>query len=171
VPAIDATAEALPFPADSFDADMAVLSDHHWSDHRRGLAEMNRVARRRVLFTWEPRTALDLWVVRDYFPGFVCLSPPGHGLEQTLERLGGGRIEVVPIPHDCRDGFFLAYWRRPGAYLDPRVRAGISVFAQLTPGEVEEGLTELRADLENGKWRRRHAELLDLDELDVGTGW
>jgi SAM-dependent methyltransferase len=168
VPAIDAAAEALPFPADSFDAAMAVLSDHHWSDHRRGLAEMRRVARRRVLFTWEPRTALDSWLVRDYFPGFVRFSPPGYALEQTLERLGGGRIEAVPIPHDCRDGFFHAYWRRPEAYLDPRVRAGISVFARLTPGEVEEGLAELRADLESGEWRRRNAELLDLDELDLG---
>ncbi len=46
-----------------------------------------------------------------------------------LERLGGGRIEVVPIPHDCADGFFHAYWRRPEAYLDPGVRAGISAFA------------------------------------------
>jgi hypothetical protein len=37
----------------------------------------------------------------------------------TLERLGGGQEEVVPIPHDCLDGFFHAYWRRPEAYLAP----------------------------------------------------
>jgi SAM-dependent methyltransferase len=168
VPAIDASAEALPFADGSFDVAMAVLSDHHWSDHDRGLAEMRRVARRRVLLTWEPRTALDSWLVRDYLPGFVRFSPPGYALEQTLERLGGGRIEAVPIPHDCVDGFFHAYWRRPEAYLDERARAGISVFARLTREEVEEGLARLSADLESGEWQRRNAALLELEELDLG---
>jgi SAM-dependent methyltransferase len=169
VAAIDARAEALPFPDDSFDAAMAVLSDHHWTDHSRGLAELRRVTRGRVvLFTWEPRTAHDSWVVRDYFPGFARFSPPDYALEQTLERLGGGRIEVVPIPHDCRDGFFHAYWRRPEAYLEPRVRAGISVFARLAPEEVEDGLARLKADLESGEWGRRNAGLLELEELDLG---
>jgi SAM-dependent methyltransferase len=167
-PVVNAAAEALPFADASFDAAMAVLSDHHWTDHDRGLAEMRRVARRRVLFTWEPRTALAGWVVRDYFPGFVRFSPPGYRLEQTLERLGGGRIEAVPIPHDCLDGFFHAYWRRPEAYLDARVRAGISVFSRLTPDEVERGVARLRADLESGEWQRRNAGLLELEELDLG---
>jgi SAM-dependent methyltransferase len=166
--AIDASAEALPFPDGSFDAVMAVLSDHHWTDHVRGLAEMRRVARRRVLFTWDPRTARDSWLVRDYIPGFVRFSPPDYALEQTLERLGGGRIEVVPIPHDCVDGFLHAYWRRPEAYLEPHVRAGISVFARLTPEEVEEGLAQLGADLQSGEWQRRNAELLEIEELDLG---
>jgi SAM-dependent methyltransferase len=168
-PVIDATAEALPFPDDSFDAAMAVLSDHHWSDHRRGLDELRRVARGRVvLLGFDNRAAVRSWIVRDYFTGFMRFSPPDYALEETLERLGGGRIEVVPVPHDCRDGFFHAYWRRPEAYLDPRVRAGISVFARLTPEEVEEGLRRLRADLESGEWRRRNASLLELEELDLG---
>jgi SAM-dependent methyltransferase len=168
VPAIDAAAEALPFADGSFDAAMAVLSDHHWTDHDRGLAEMRRVALRRVLFTWDPRTALDSWLVREYIPGFVHLSPPGYALERTLERLGGGRIEAVPIPHDCLDGFLHAYWRRPEAYLDEHVRAGISVFSRLTPEEVGDGLARLGADLESGEWRRRNAALLELEELDLG---
>jgi SAM-dependent methyltransferase len=168
VPAIDASAEALPFPDGSFDAVMAVLSDHHWADHDRGLAEMRRVARRRVLFTWDSRTARDSWLVRDYIPGFVRFSPPDYALENTLERLGGGRIEAVPIPHDCADGFLHAYWRRPEAYLEPHVRAGISVFARLTAEEVEKGMARLGADLASGEWWRRNAELLDLEELDLG---
>jgi SAM-dependent methyltransferase len=169
VPAIDARAEALPFPDDAFDAAMAILSDHHWEDHDRGLDELRRVTRGPVvLFTWEPRSALDSWVVRDYFPGFVRFSSPGYRLERTLERLGGGRIEPVPIPHDCRDGFFHAYWRRPEAYLDEGIRAGISVFSRLDADEVERGVERLRADLESGVWRRRNAALLDRDELDLG---
>jgi hypothetical protein len=89
-------------------------------------------------------------------------------MEQTLERLGGGRVEPVPIPHDCRDGFLHAYWRRPRAYLDPEVRAGISVFHLLPAAEVAGAIERLRADLDSGEWERRNAGLLGLEELDLG---
>ncbi len=78
------------------------------------------------------------------------------------------RLQEVPIPHDCADGFYGAFWRRPHAYLDPVVRAGISVFAQLDPGHVERGIAALAADLESGAWERRHRDLLALDELSLG---
>ena len=167
-PVVRAFAEELPFEDGSFDAAMAVLSDHHWRDHERGLAELRRVARRVVLFTWEPASSRDTWVVRDYFPCFEELIPDGYELAMTLERLGGGRVEVVPIPHDCLDGFYHAYWRRPEAYLDPAVRAGISVFALMDQACVEAGLARLARDLESGRWARRNADLLELDELDAG---
>jgi SAM-dependent methyltransferase len=168
-PVVDARAEELPFSDRSFDAAMAVLSDHHWSDHERGLAELRRVARLRVaLFTWDPQTVCDSWLVRDYLPGFARLVPPDFRLKQTVAGLGGGRVEPVPIPFDCRDGFLHAYWRRPEAYLDPRVRNGISVFARLEPEEIEQALTRLAADLDSGRWSRRNRELLELDELDLG---
>ena len=168
-PVVDARAEALPFADDSFDAAMAILSDHHWEDHARGLAELRRVARDRVvLFTWDPGSLSDSWLVRDYLPGFARLVPPGYALEQALAALGGGRLEPVPIPHDCRDGFLHAYWRRPEAYLDPRVRAGISVFHLLEPAEVDEAIERLAADLDSGAWKRRYRALLELDELDLG---
>jgi SAM-dependent methyltransferase len=167
-PVVDAVAEDLPFPDESFDAAIASLTDHHWSDKAGGLAEMRRVARRQVLFTWEADAALDAWVVRDYFPSFARFSRPARSVGWMLARLGGGRVEVVPVPHDCVDGFFHAYWRRPEAYLDEEVRAGISVFAVLDPDEVEDGVRRLAADLESGEWHRRNAELLELEELDLG---
>jgi SAM-dependent methyltransferase len=169
VPAVDARAEALPFADDAFDAAMAVLSDHHWEDHDRGLAELRRVARRRVVvFTWEPHTLADSWLVRDYLPGFARLVPSGYSLDEMLATLGGGRIESVPIPHDCRDGFLHAYWRRPRAYLDPQVRDGISVFRLLEADEVADAIARLEADLDSGVWERRNGALLELDELDLG---
>jgi SAM-dependent methyltransferase len=168
-PAVDARAEALPFADDAFDAAMAVLSDHHWEDHARGLTELRRVARRRVvIFTWEPRTLTDSWLVRDYLPGFARLVPSGYSLDEMLATLGGGRIESVPIPHDCRDGFLHAYWRRPRAYLDPHVRDGISVFRLLEADEVADAIGRLAADLDSGAWERRNGALLELDELDLG---
>jgi SAM-dependent methyltransferase len=167
-PVVRAFAEELPFEDGSFDAAMVVLSDHHWSDHERGLAELRRVARRVVLFTWEPASSRDTWVVRDYFPCFQELIPDGYALAMPVERLGGGRVETVPIPHDCLDGFYHAYWRRPEAYLDPVVREGISAFALMDQACVEVGLARLARDLESGSWERRNRELLERDELDCG---
>jgi SAM-dependent methyltransferase len=167
-PVIRAFAEELPFEDGSFDAAMAVLTDHHWSDHVRGLAEMRRVAKRVVLFTWDPATVHDMWIVRDYLPRVPDLIPDGFRLAHTLARLGDAAAEPVPIPHDCLDGFFHAYWRRPEAYLNPVVRAGISVFAHLEPGAVKEGMDRLRRDLESGEWQRRNADLLELEEVDAG---
>ena len=167
-PVVRAYAEDLPFGDGAFDAAMVVLSDHHWDDHALGLAELRRVARRVVIFNWDPATVFDMWIVRDYFPGIQELVPDGYRLAHTVERLGGGRVEIVPILHDCVDGFFHAYWRRPEAYLNKRVRAGISVFARIDAASVEEGVERLRRDLESGEWERRNGDLLALEEIDAG---
>jgi SAM-dependent methyltransferase len=153
-PAIAEEAEALPFGDGAFDAVMAVLSDHHWRDRSRGLAELRRVARRRVvLFNADPAQAERFWLTREYLPGVLRLIPapyrrPGAWRRELEELLGPVRLHPVPIPHDCEDGFYGAFWRRPGAYLEPRVRAGISVFARLPGNELTEALRRLRDDLE-----------------------
>jgi SAM-dependent methyltransferase len=165
-PCIDARAEALPFADGVFDATMAVLSDHHWEDRLGGLRELRRVGRRAVVFQWNPAHADAFWLTRDYLPSF-----PGSqrvSLAQTEAALGTTRSVPVPIPHDCRDGFLMAYWRRPEAYLDPDVRANISVFSLLPQSEVDAMVVALRADLAGGEWQRRNAALLELDELDFG---
>ena len=41
---VRAVAEALPFRDDEFDAALAVLTVHHWSNFAVGLSEMRRVA-------------------------------------------------------------------------------------------------------------------------------
>jgi hypothetical protein len=166
---IDARAEALPFEDGSFDAAMAILSDHHWEDRVQGLRELRRVASRRVvILNAEPDIVAESWLVRDYLPAFKRLVTREYFHQETLDALGGGRVEIVPIPHDCRDGFMHAYWRRPHAYLDPGVRAGISVFGLLDAKEVDRAVAKLAADLDSGEWQRRNAELLELDELDLG---
>ena len=167
-PVVRAFAEELPFEDGRFDAAMALLSDHHWQDRERGIAEMRRVALRVVIFTWDPATTHDSWLVSEYFPCFANIVTNAFRLEEIVEYLGGARVEPVPVPHDCTDGFFHAYWRRPHAYLDPRVRAGISAFAHMDAVCVGEGLKRLEEDLESGTWRRRHADLLGLDEIDRG---
>ena len=165
-PCIDARAEALPFADGEFDAAMAVLSDHHWEDRLGGLRELRRVARRAVVFQWDPLAGDSFWLTRDYLPSFP--GPDAISLAETETALGATRSIPVPIPHDCRDGFLMAYWRRPGAYLEPEVRANISVFALLPAEEVSAMVRALRADLSSGAWQRRNGALLDLDSYDFG---
>lgn len=173
-PAIQASAEALPFADDSFDAAMAVFSDHHWQDRAAGLREMRRVARGRVvILNADPGLAESFWLTRDYLPIFAELIPApyrraGHWLEELGNLLGPVEAVEVPVPHDCRDGFYQSYWRRPRAYLEPRVRETISVFHRLAEADVATAMDELRRDLDDGGWEERNAELLDATELDVG---
>jgi SAM-dependent methyltransferase len=167
-PVVQASAEELPFEDDSFDAAMAVLTIHHWSDWRAGIEEMRRVARRIVLFSWDPSFARRLWVTAEYFPfvGDEENSFPSLADQAGTVRATG--VTTVPIPHDCEDGFYGAWWRRPDAYVDAEVRAGISVLASRTPEELVPGLERLRADLESGAWAEQHADLLEREELDLG---
>jgi SAM-dependent methyltransferase len=168
-PAVQASAEALPFDDASFDAAMAVLTLHHWSDFRGGCAELRRVARDRVVvFSWDPTYVGRMWLGPEYFPDYMRQDAEGFpSLAEQADALEA-EVESVPIPWDCRDGFFSAFWRRPEAYLDPAVRAGISTLAKRSEDELAEGLARLRADLESGAWTRRHADLLERDELDLG---
>jgi SAM-dependent methyltransferase len=168
-PAVQASAEALPFDDASFDAAMAVLTLHHWSDIRGGCAELRRVARDRVVvFSWDPTYVGRMWLGPEYFPDYMRQDAEGFpSLAEQADALEA-EVESVPIPWDCRDGFFSAFWRRPEAYLDPAVRAGISTLAKRSEDELAEGLARLRADLESGAWARRHADLLERDELDLG---
>jgi SAM-dependent methyltransferase len=171
---VQASAEALPFEDDSFDAAMAIVSDHHWRDRMAGLREMRRVARDRVLLlNADPARAESFWLTRDYLPGFAGLIPApyreeGHWLRELQEPLGRVAVRPVPVPHDCCDGFYQAFWRRPHAYLDRRVRDGISVFRRLPTAEVVAAVRRLHDDLESGAWGTRYAELRDAEELDVG---
>ncbi|MGA8708208.1 MAG: class I SAM-dependent methyltransferase, partial [Steroidobacteraceae bacterium] len=52
-PCVAAVAERLPFENQSFDAAMAFSTVHHWPDPIAGLVEMQRVARRAVVFTFD----------------------------------------------------------------------------------------------------------------------
>ena len=167
-PVVQASAEALPFEDGSFDAAMAVLTIHHWSDWRAGIEEMRRVARRVVLLSWDPSFARRLWITSEYFPEAGEEESTFPSLADQASAVRARSVTTVPIPHDCQDGFYGAYWRRPEAYLDPEVRAGISVLAQRDPEVLAPGLERLRADLESGAWAERHADLLELEELDLG---
>lgn len=169
-PVVRAVAEALPFLEDSFDASMSLLSVHHWPDLGRGLLEMRRVTRRRIVLFTFVRGGNPFWLTDDYFPQFVVEDgarfPPISLLAELLD--APVRSEVVPIPYDITDGFLGAYWRRPAAYLDAEVRRGISSFAARRHEDVADGLARLQADLDSGAWQRKHGYWLDREFVDLG---
>jgi ubiquinone/menaquinone biosynthesis C-methylase UbiE len=141
-PCVRGSAEALPLDSGSYDAAMAVLTIHHWSDWRTGLREMRRVARRRVVLLTFDAEASGFWLTRDYLPALNELDrktmPP---LGELAGELGEFHATSVLVPHDCTDGFLGAFWRRPHIYLNPSARSSISAFARI---DAEEGLRLLR---------------------------
>ncbi|WP_338757736.1 methyltransferase domain-containing protein [Nocardia vulneris] len=168
--AVRAAAEQLPIRTGAVDAALAVLTIHHWTDLERGIAEMIRVARRRiVILTWDHSVFRQFWLVRDYLPAAAAtdarLAVPLARLTAQLENFV---VQPVPVPHDCVDGFGGAYWRRPEAYLDETVRAGISMLALTPEPQLRAGLSRLRRDLTDGSWSARYADLLDRPHLDLG---
>src|SRR5262249_45562792 len=169
-PCVRAIAEQLPFRDGWFDASLAVLTIHHWTDQAAGLAELRRVARRRVvLLTWDPEARDAFWLTTEYFPEIIALDLPRFSSVKELERsLGESRAIPLVIPHDCQDGFLGAFWRRPEAYLEPSVRGGISSFAALAPEQLRRGLGRLADDLATGRWDARHGDLLHRESLDLG---
>jgi len=128
-PAVLASAENLPFPDNSFDAAMAIITLHHWSDVEAGLSEMRRVARQRaVVVMFDPELEAGLWIARDYIREQVVHTfsslPP---ISRILETFPEAQVRPLLIPNDCSDRMFATLWARPEEYLDPQIRAATSV--------------------------------------------
>ena len=168
-PCVAGSAEKLPFDDQSFDAAMAVSTIHHWQDPIAGLREMRRVARRVVVFTCDTSDLSLFWLTRDYLPEVASLRAC-RVLASLTEMAGiiGARMEPVPIPWDCADGFFEAYWRRPEAYLNENVRRGISVWAAVGSEAEERAVHNLSNDLASGRWAECNSDLVDLDAAELG---
>jgi SAM-dependent methyltransferase len=167
---VAAVAERLPFDDQSFDAAMAFATIHHWPDPIAGLREMQRVARRVVVFTHDSTEvgwSRQFWLTRDYLPELADIVAD-RPLFTDMASAIGARTEPVLVPWDCEDGFFEAYWRRPEAYLDDDVRRGISVWARVGPDVEQRAVRTLRDDLASGRWAERNHDLLDLDAAELG---
>jgi DNA-binding transcriptional MerR regulator len=169
-PCVAAAAERLPFGDQSFDAAMAVSTVHHWHDPIAGLREMRRVARRVVVLTFDAEDALRhhrFWLTRDYLPEFAGLFTSWPSLAGMAGAIGGC-AEPVPIPWDCADGFYEAYWRRPEAYLEEGVRRAVSTWARVGPAAEQRAVDGLRGDLACGRWAEHNRDLIELGEADFG---
>ena len=162
---VQASADALPFADKAFDAAMAILTIHHWPDKAAGLREVRRVTKGRiVLLTFDP--AQRPWLT-EYLPELARLDDAQMPAMADYARwLGPVRIEPLWVPHDCTDGFLYAWWRRPDAYIDARIRSGRSSFWALNG--LEAGLARLADDLKSGAWDQRHGDLRRQEAYDAG---
>jgi len=168
-PALAGRAEDLPFDDGAFDAAMATITVHHWDDHVAGLRELRRVARGPVVvMTFAIHSPWVAWF-GDYLPEGAALEGGAFpDPDEILRVLGGGRVEAVPVPLDCTDGFIPSFYGRPEAFLDPAVRAAQSVWARLPAGAEEQFLARLSADLASGAWDATWGHLRTQPELDGG---
>jgi ubiquinone/menaquinone biosynthesis C-methylase UbiE len=165
-PVVQGCAESLPFRNNSFDAVLGVLTLHHWKDQARGLSECARVARFKVVFLTMDFDAFASFWLFDYFPELLVDRHIFPSIARYKKVLGPLETIAVPIPEDCRDGFLGAYWKRPRAYLDQKVREGISTFSKI--GNVDSQLVRLESDIVSGAWEQRYANLMGLETLDLG---
>jgi SAM-dependent methyltransferase len=159
-PAIDARAEALPFDDDFVDAAMACVTIHHWQPRDAGLAELRRVARGPVVVFTFDLDRLPAWQLDLLREGIELERPRFGSIDEVAAALGGPvRVETIPTPADCADGFFEAFWNRPEALLDAEVRGSQSLWKLLDPGVEERIVARLAAELESGAWDAEHGDL------------
>jgi len=168
VPALAAIAEALPFDDQSFDASMAMVTVHQWSDRERGLQELRRVTRGPIVVLTFDGDALDRFWLADYVPELIVADrgrlPPIAGITATLG--GETAVQTVSIPRDCIDGFTEAYYARPERFLDESVRRSQSVWG-FVEREVEVRFVRaLKDDLSSGAWDERYGKWRRMAHFD-----
>jgi len=159
--AIDATAESLPFPDNTFDAAMTTFSVHQWPDLDARLAEIRRVTRGPiVILTGDPTRLRRFWL-DEYAPEVLDTEarryPSVYRLTTALD--GTATVHPVPIPLDCVDGFNEAYYGRPEALLDPDVRLSCSAWSFVGQDVVDRFTSHLRRDLDEGTWDTKYGYL------------
>jgi SAM-dependent methyltransferase len=166
-PVIAASAEALPLDDGAVDAAMACVTIHHWRSPEAGLAELRRVARGTVVvFTFELEQLPD-WQLEYLREGVALELARFPAIDDIVAVLGGRtRVERIPTPGDCSDGFFEAFWRRPEYLLDPAVRSAQSIWALLEPHVERRLVDRLAAALDSGSWDAEHGHLRERDSFD-----
>jgi SAM-dependent methyltransferase len=171
-PAVRAVAAALPLPDACVEAAMTVLSLHHWEPHQReGVAELCRVARRKVVIvTIDPAVSASMWLLADYLPEVAEMEhrifPPPRTICSWIDR--DCAVRVVPVPRDTPDEMLLSFWAHPERVADASARAATSGFARQPTEVVERVVRAVEEDLQSGAWERRHGHLRQLAEYDAG---
>jgi SAM-dependent methyltransferase len=172
---INGYSDNLPLPDQAVDAAIIMLAFHHFQDYRQALREVHRVVGdgQIVLFTYDPAMISSFWLTK-YFPSFIkdveSTFLPIPQLTDEIQTLVGHGVNVIPfsLPHDLSDSFAAVGWARPELYLDRSIRNGISSFAKIDTDELDNGLSELREDIEKGVWDREYGHLRQQKQYDVG---
>jgi ubiquinone/menaquinone biosynthesis C-methylase UbiE len=171
---VNATAEEIPAGDNTFAGAIATLTTHHWREQERAFKEIYRVlspGARLVIFTSSPEQMEAYWL-NHYFPGMLRTSiakmQSPELVKQQTAKAGFRNFKTIPyfVQNDLQDLFLHSGKNKPEMYFDPVIRKGISSFAaDSNVLEVEEGLLQLRRDIDSGvfeKIKNRYAN--DLGE-------
>ena len=154
------SAENIGLPKNIVDGVIASLTIHHWTDLKIAFSEITKVLipnGRIVIFTSTPKQMKGYWL-NHYFPKMLSdsiIQMPT--LENVKTAMKDSRIEFLEkdnyfIKPDLQDQFLYCGKQNPELYFDDRIRYGISSFSLLSNRtEVEQGLSELRKDIDSGK--------------------
>ncbi len=87
-PAVRAGASALPLRSGWAEVAMAILTVHHWDDWERGLAELCRVAPRRLVFGIDFEVHAQFWLLQEYLPSVLehtlACGPPADVIAEAI---------------------------------------------------------------------------------------
>jgi ubiquinone/menaquinone biosynthesis C-methylase UbiE len=156
-------AENIPVGDVLFDGAIATLTIHHWAKLSDALRELNRVLKpeaRMVIFTATPGQMRGYWL-NHYFPVMLEESirqmPSAEFVIKALTEAGFGIADTEKyfVAPDLQDHFLYSGKHDPELYFDQGIRNGISSFAALANrDEVNAGLANLRADVDNGRFEK-----------------
>jgi ubiquinone/menaquinone biosynthesis C-methylase UbiE len=154
--------ENLPFESNTFAGATCVLALHHFQEIPLVFREIARVLKsgRFVIFTADTDQMRTYWL-NEYFPKMMSAAinrmPTLAQVTAALKTAGFATVQTEPfhVTPDLRDLFLFAGKHRPEMYLDPRIRSGMSGFAQLAGQcEVDEGCRRLAADIDSGRIKK-----------------
>ncbi len=172
------TAEKIPLEDFSVDGVICVLATHHFTDFKKGISEMLRIAKQNapiIIFTADPRLLPENFWMNQYF-SFVFkegykIHPPMAEFRDTLQEISKDNVEMISfkLPYDIRDGFLCSAWKKPEKYLNPTFRASISSFANTKQqSKLEIAIKSLKQDIDNNSWKKKYGEILDQEEYECG---
>jgi SAM-dependent methyltransferase len=156
---INASAVAIPFRAASFDGVTCTFVHHHLHDPILAFKEIRRVLKvgaRFVILNVTAEQMYHYWL-NEYFPRAIAKGTAPYEKFVTINALEAAGLNIVceekyDVKPDLQDLFLYCGKSQPERYLDPRIRAGISTFADAPDqNEIDEGLKRLSDDIESGK--------------------
>src|SRR5260370_23805406 len=152
-------AEEIPFASRSFDGATCTFVHHHMAHPVAAFKEVHRVLTPHARFVILNGTAEQMrhYWLNEYFPRMMEKATAPYQRFVTIELLesAGFRIaceEKYDVTPDLKDFFLCCGKLQPERYLDPRIRSGISSFADAPDQEeVEQGVQLIAEDIESGR--------------------
>lgn len=168
-PALNGTAQSLPFDEGVFDAAMAILTVHHWPDPAAGLREVRRVTRGPiVVMAFDPDADSEFWLYH-YLPEMRDVERKRDTAFDVMIGAMGGHCEIIPVPvrRECTDRFQSANYARPEELLKDEVRAAQSSWVFLPEGAEARFVAALSDDLKSGKWDEQFGHMRDQPSIET----